>query len=412
MGLLVTNSLCWKRFERYSVGNYRDSALSWMFRRAKIAWDYLLRASTLRIIEQYNIRSGVLVIDDTDRERSKNTVQISKTHKIKNKKSGGYFNGQNIIFLILVSKELTIPVGFDFHQPDPALTAWRKSDRALRKKGVLKKYRPPEPDQNPAYPGKKELALKSLQAFSEAFPFIKIKAVIADLFYGSKAFMQEAQRITGKAQTISQIRKTQLIHVNGNIIQVGKFFKEYQGKTETIQLRYTDKQITYTGACFKVKSHDNQKYRIVALKYDNEEEYRYLIASDLTWLMSDVIKTFALRWLVEVFIQDWKSHEGWNQLAMQPGEDGSNRGVTLSLLCDHVLHFHQDQIALFEERAPAATVGSLRQKVILESLITFIENIINSDNPKKMFDEYTEKLSELFELRASIKHMRNSDVNV
>ena len=49
MGLLVTNSLCWKRFERYSVGNYRDSALSWMFRRAKIAWDYLLRASTLRI---------------------------------------------------------------------------------------------------------------------------------------------------------------------------------------------------------------------------------------------------------------------------------------------------------------------------------------------------------------------------
>ena len=86
--------------------------------------------------------------------------------------------------------------------------------------------------------------------------------------------------------------------------------------------------------------------------------------------------------------------------------------MTLSLLCDHVLHFHQDQIALFEERAPAATVGSLRQKVILESLITFIENIINSDNPKKMFDEYTEKLSELFELRASIKHMRNSDVNV
>jgi len=138
MGLLLTNSLCWKRFERYSVGDYTDTAISWMFRRSKIAWECLLRASTLRIIEQYKITQGVLVIDDTDRERSKNTTQIGKVHKIKDKKSGGYFNGQNIIFLLLVSKEITIPVGFEFHQPDPALSAWNKSDKALRKKKVSK----------------------------------------------------------------------------------------------------------------------------------------------------------------------------------------------------------------------------------------------------------------------------------
>lgn len=251
-----------------------------------------------------------------------------------------------------------------------------------------------------------------LQAFSEDYPLIKIKAVLADLYYGSKFFMQESQRVTAQTQSISQIRKTQLIHINGKLVQVGKFFKAYQGKTETVRLRCTDKEITYTGACFKLKSHENQKYQIIALKYGNEEEYRYLIASDMSWLMIDIIKTFAFRWLVEVFIQDWKSHEGWNQLAMQPGIDGSDRGVTLSLLCDHVLHFHQDQLALFEEKSPAATVGSLKQKVMMESLTTFIEGIINSNNPREMFEAYTEKLSELFELRSSIKHMRDSDLNI
>jgi hypothetical protein len=35
---------------------------------------------------------------------------------------------------------------------------------------------------------------------------------------------------------------------------------------------------------------------------------------------------------VEVYVQDWKSHEGWNQLTTQPGDDGACHSVLLSLL--------------------------------------------------------------------------------
>jgi hypothetical protein len=41
-----------------------------------------------------------------------------------------------------------------------------------------------------------------------------------------------------------------------------------------------------------------------------------------------------------------------------------------------------------------------------ESLMTFIQNIVLSENPQEVFDTYSAKLSELFELKTSTKHLR------
>ena len=48
--VLVTNSICWARFERASLGTYSLAALSWMFRHSKIPWEDLLVAS-VRVIQ-------------------------------------------------------------------------------------------------------------------------------------------------------------------------------------------------------------------------------------------------------------------------------------------------------------------------------------------------------------------------
>jgi hypothetical protein len=381
-----------------------------MFCKARIAWELMLKASIIHLFSAYGIKSGTLVIDDSDKERSKNTTEIAKVHKIKNKKSGGYFNGQNLIFLLLVSETLTIPVGFCFYEPDPKMVAWRKEEKRLKEKEVSKCYRQPMPAEDSNYPGKKALALKLLSGFMELFPTMCIKATAVDTFYGTKEFIDEAAKITGQKQVISQIKKTQLINVNGRNVAVGDFFKNYHGKTEDVTLRGSNKKLTYRSGRFKVKSH-GKKYYIIALKYEDEEEYRYLIANDSSWRDVDIIKTYSLRWLVEVFIQDWKSYEGWHQLAKQRGEEGSDHGVILSLLCDHALLLHQDQKVLFENKKSAITVGSLREKVMMESLSAFIEGIVSSDDPKAMFEEYADKISALFELRSSIKHMRGVDMS-
>ena len=72
--IILTNSVCWKAWERWSGGKYADGALSWMFRKAPIPWNKLLIASLKLILKKYNIRNGVLVIDDSDHQRSKSCL--------------------------------------------------------------------------------------------------------------------------------------------------------------------------------------------------------------------------------------------------------------------------------------------------------------------------------------------------
>src|SRR3990167_3352537 len=406
LGMLVTNTLCWSKFSRCGLGVYDKGALSWMFRKANIAWDLLLQASIMRIVQKYGITTGTLVIDDSDHQRSKNTIQIGKVHKIKDKKTGGYFLGQNIVFLVLVSNDITIPVGFQFHEPDPAMTAWRKEEERLLKKKVAKKHRPKKPEPNPEYPTKVDIALKLIRTFSQNYPEIKIKAITADAAYGTAHFMNSCKEYYSNTQAISEIKNNQLVYFNNCYIPVSKVFENFMGSTETIILRGKEQNITYRSAKLKLKSHDGSKRYIIALKYEGENEFRYLVATDMSWRDIDIIKAYANRWLVEVFIQDWKSYEGWGQLAKQRGCEGADQGLLLSLLCDHALYFHEANLTSFQNKEPAITTGSLRDKVITESLISFVEKIVSSENPQNMLEDFSKQISQIFDLKKSEKHLR------
>ena len=98
MGILLVNSVCWAKFERASLGGYSLSRLSWMFRKSKIAWYRIFIVSVKPVLKKHGIRSGVLVIDETEHQSAKRTKRIYKTHKQKDKKTGGYVNGQTIVF--------------------------------------------------------------------------------------------------------------------------------------------------------------------------------------------------------------------------------------------------------------------------------------------------------------------------
>ena len=122
--VLITNSICWARFARASLGTYGLAALSWMFRHSKIPWEPLLVASVRVILRQYGITSGSLVIDDTDNQRSKSAKTLAYLYKLRDKESRGYIWGQSLVFLVLVTPKLSIPVGFVFYQPAPELSTW------------------------------------------------------------------------------------------------------------------------------------------------------------------------------------------------------------------------------------------------------------------------------------------------
>lgn len=410
MAILICNSVCWAKSERASLGSYSMSALSWMFRKSKIPWVLLLMMSVKVILEKFNITEGVLAIDDTDRRRCKITRRIFKTYKVKDKKSGGYINGQTIVLLLLITPIVTIPVGFSFYMPDPGITAWRKQEEELKKKRVPAKDRPARPAKNKDYPSKQEIALGLLDEFKSDHPEIKVKLILADALYGTDDFVGKASKIFGGVQVISQLRSNQVIRFGNKTMSVEKYFSKYPGVKQQIQIRGDQKVTAIVGSArLYVVSH-KKKLLIVALKYEEEEGYRYLIASDLSWRTQDVVEGHTLRWLVEVFFEDWKLYEGWGQLTKQLDEEGSSRSLILSLLLDHCLLFHDQQLARLENKLPAYTVGSLRERTKVECLLEFIRDLLSVPDPHEKFNLLTKAIEDVFKLTPSKKHMNGRDL--
>ena len=408
--IILMSSVCWAEFERASLGRYTLGGLSWMFRVSHIRWDLLLKNSIKVILKKYGITEGVVVVDDSDNPRSKNTTTISQVHCIKDKKTGGYLKGQNIVFILFVSNKITFPIGFGFYEPDPVITAWRKTDKRLKQAGVKKEERPAKPIKNETYPTKQEVAFKLLEGFLRDFPTLKVKCVLADALYGSRDFMSSVSRLFSGIQVISQLRKTQLVRVGNKNIRLKDYFDKRPALSEKLTIRGgKEKNVFMIGARLSVCAH-GVKRAVIALRYEDEEEYRYIVATNLCWRMTDIARAYTIRWLVEVFFSDWKLYEGWCQLAKQPGVDGSCRGVILSLLTDHALLTHEDQFALLENNLPASTVGSLRAQLRFDSLCQFIRQLLEAEDPKSQLDECMKQLHKTMKLSPSGKHLNGRDL--
>ena len=403
--VLVTNSICWARFARASLGTYALAALSWMFRHSKIPWDQLLVASVRVILRHHGITSGSLVVDDTDNPRSKSAKALASLYKLHDKESGGYLWGQSLVFLVLVTPKISMPVGVVFYQPAPELSAWYKTDKVLKKQGISARRRPRKPAPNPQYPTKEQLALRLLTSFKAQQPAIRIHAVMADALYGTATFVAGASALFRGVQVISQIRGNQNIRVGQRHQHVADYFATHPGTPYAIRIRGgVEGEAMVGSARLYVCAHKTKRF-IVAIKYAEAKTSRYLIASDLSWRTLDIVQGHTLRWLVEVFIQDWKSYEGWGQLTKQPGDEGARHSVILSLLVAHSLFLHPDQQRQLQNNLPAYTVGSLRANVQVECLVEVIDDLVSSDDSQEKLKRFTNALHEVFAFGSSKKHM-------
>lgn len=406
MAVLLTNQINWAQFERTSLGRYRMAALCWMFRHSKILWERLLPVSVRLLLRCYGIRKGVLVVDDSSKQRSKHTSKVAYVHKLHDPGSGGYFMGQVPLFLLLVTPLITVPVSFAFYQPDPAWKAWQKQDKTLKTQGLPVRHRPAKPARHPAYPTKQELALRLLGQFRADHPEVLIQAILADAVYGTAPFMDAAASLCGGVQVISHLQANQKVRYRGQELSAQEYVRQHPGTPQTIFPRGGPARTVWvSSARLYVPAHKAKRF-VIALKYEGEEEYRYLIARDLTWRTLDIVQAHACRWLVEVFLQDWKAHEGWDQLTKQQGEEGSRRSLILSLLVDHCLFFHPRQKARLENKLSAYTVGSLQQHLSGEALLALIQDLIATGEPQKQVEQLAHLLEEQIHLlRPSSKHL-------
>ena len=86
----------------------------------------------------------------------------------------------------------------------------------------------------------------------------------------------------GGVQVISQARKNQMVKVRGKYISIEEYFVRNPGVSRQIKIRGGKEQtVTMHGARLYLKAHGCKRF-IIALKYEDEKEFRYLLASDLT----------------------------------------------------------------------------------------------------------------------------------
>ena len=175
-----------------------------------------------------------------------------------------------------------------------------------------------------------------------------------------------------------------------------------RGGTEEIEIRVSSARV-------QVCAHGKKRF-VIAMRYPDEKTDRYLVAKDMSWRTLDIVHVYTLRWLVEVFFEDWKLNEGWGQQAKQPDEEGSSRSLILSLLLDHALLLHPEQTARLKHQEPACTVGSLRQYCHGEALVDAFRQVLNAEDPARQFEQLADTIREVFSLAPSNKHRVGRDL--
>lgn len=402
--IMIYNRICWKDVETATMGKHTSKSTWWFIYKSGIPFDKLFLASTQMLLKLYGITEGILGVDETDNPRSKKTPFIHKTHKYFEKKSGGYKNGQEIVILVLITSTITIPVGFAFYEPDHAISDWKKQNKKLIQQNVVKSNRPKCPKPSNTYRSKTQLAAELVKDFKRFNNGIKIKAVVADALYGSNSFYKSMSDVSN--QLISQLKTNQKVTYKNKKYTVKDFFTTvFKPLESTIKVRGDyEQKVMFRAIRVHVNAHGCKRF-VIALKYEGQSEYRYLVASNVSWRGQDIASAYTLRWLVEVFFQDTKANHGWFNMAKQQGEDGSKKSLTLSLLLDHAFLSHKEQKDRIKNKLPAYTVGSLRALESMKSAINFTRYIINSKNPGKYLQECLDQLEQIMPLRESKKHM-------
>lgn len=412
MGILLTNTICWAKFERMSFKRYTQQALSWMFRHSKMPWDKLLMASISSLLKKFGIQEGVLILDDKDISRSKNAKKLFRLHKIKDKKTGGYFLGQNIVMLYFVTRQFCIPAGFAFYSPDPDFKKWKEEIANLKKRKVDKQQWPKRPERSPDHPKKYELAIQLAGNFKAHFPHIKIQAVLADALYGHLPFIQGIERLWDDTQIITKMRNNQRVAYGNKPYSCESYAQSYANWQQEVVIRGRDQKTILTGGGrLYVPSHETKRF-VIAIKYAGEAKYRYLMATKLSWNMKMIIEAFSLRWLIEVFFEDWSCYHGFCSLAKQCGIEGSLRPLILSLLFDHCFFFHAIQTISLKNECSLATFGTLLERIRSEALCHFIRQILDDESPKAKLQELVDHLEEVFPLRSSKKHFSGTYIDL
>jgi len=404
MGILVTGKINWAAFEFASLGSYKQKALSFMAQHAKIPFELLFNASVRNILALYNIKEGMIVIDDYDRSRSKNTTKLFGVYKTKDKKTNGFCAAQNFVLAILVTDKITFPIGFMQYQPCLKTKQWNALNRQERAEHIPLGQRTKKPRRTTLT--KIELSIAIISNFKKLNKQIKITNIIADSAYMCPDFVSGNMDTYPEANIISQIRSNQLVsQSNRNLVTVEDYFSSKKKQTLSLKFRTHKSEVSISSGRLAVKSL-NRVCHVVALQYPGADTPRYLCAVNKAPINKRIVEAYAFRWPVEVVIEDLKVYEGQSgKSSMQQSHAGTRCSQGLSLLCDNFLLSHPKQVQRAKQSKPLYTVGTFMQELRVDALVDAFRKVLDSPHPHAELDKFCDCIKNTVVFRPSLKHM-------
>lgn len=97
-------------------------------------------------------------------------------------------------------------------------------------------------------------------------------------------------------------------------------------------------------------------------------------------------------------------------MSKQQGVEGSQRGVILSLLCEHLLLLHPEQFVRLKNKQPGMPAGCLIERLNAEALIDTIQEVVESDDSDTALKELILALQDALPTRESSRHMAGRDL--
>ena len=127
------------------------------------------------------------------------------------------------------------------------------------------------------------------------YPALTVQCLVADALYGSAAFVNGAAALFEGVQIISQVRSNQKVRVYKREYQVADYFATHPGTPQQLRIRGGEAVTAIVGSArMYVCAHQTKRF-IIALKYADEDTYRSLMASDLSWRTVDIAQAYTLR---------------------------------------------------------------------------------------------------------------------
>jgi hypothetical protein len=112
---------------------------------------------------------------------------------------------------------------------------------------------------------------------------VRVHCLTADALYGTAPFVDGASAMFGGVQVIAPIRSHQNVRLQKREQPVADYFANHPGTPHTLRIRGGQEVVAIVGSArLYVCSHHPKRF-VIALKYEGEDTYRYLIASDLTF---------------------------------------------------------------------------------------------------------------------------------